>query len=116
MFLICCYNLTGVITAEKHGDNIFLMPMLADLAVEGAIFDANSNAAYITTIFQVVCTMFVNGYFREVAKYCTNRENHKYQSSYDNSLIVKRFIFEFSDCFLPLIYFGWWELDFKLLR
>jgi len=20
------------------------------------------------------------------------------------------------DCFLPLIYFGWWELDFKTLR
>ena len=92
------------------------MPFLADLAVKDAIFDAESNAAYITTIFQVVCTMFVNRYFREVAKFCTDRENHKYQSNYDNSLIVKRFIFEFSDCFLPLIYFGWWELDFKLLR
>jgi hypothetical protein len=31
-------------------------------------------------------------------------------------MIVKRFVFEFFDCFLPLIYFGWYELNFKFLR
>jgi hypothetical protein len=25
-------------------------------------------------------------------------------------------VFEFFDCFLPLMYFGWWELNFKVLR
>lgn len=60
--------------------------------------------------------MILNLQFRKVASWCTERENHKYQSNFENSLIVKRFIFEFFDCFLPLIYFGWWELDFVTLR
>jgi anoctamin-10 len=58
----------------------------------------------------------LNLVFREVATFSTNRENHKYKSSYENSLLVKRFIFEFFDCFLPLMYFGWWEMNFKVLR
>jgi anoctamin-10 len=29
---------------------------------------------------------------------------------------MKRFVFEFFDCFLPLIYFGWYRLNFKMLR
>ena len=48
--------------------------------------------------------------------WCTDRENHKYHSSYENSLILKRFVFEFFDCFFPLIYLGWWDLNFKVLR
>jgi len=60
--------------------------------------------------------MILNGKYRELAKTLTERENHKYQSTYDSSLIIKRFVFEFYDCFLPLIYFGWWELDFAMLR
>jgi len=58
----------------------------------------------------------MNDIFSKIAIYTTDRENHKYQSTYDNSLILKRFVFEFFDCFLPLFYFGWWELNFKMLR
>ena len=90
--------------------------MLADLAAPGGIFDANSNMNYVITVFQVVLTLIFNLNFRKVAAYTTDRENHKYQSRYDNSLIVKRCIFEFSDCFIPLIYLGWWELNFTALR
>jgi len=89
---------------------------LAALATEGAIFDANTYWNFIPTIGQVVCTMLLNQMFSRVATFCTDRENHKYQSDYDNSLTVKRFLFEFFDCFLPLIYFGWWDLNFKVLR
>ena len=60
--------------------------------------------------------MWLNFQFRDVAVWCTDRENHKYQSTYDNSLILKRFVFEFFDCFFPLIYLGWWDLNFKVLR
>lgn len=115
VFLVACYNVTGVITAEKHG-NVFVIPELAALAEEGALLDANSNMGFVTSIVQVVLTLLLNLQFRQIARWCTERENHKYQSSFDNSLIIKRFIFEFFDCFLPLIYFGWWELNFKVLR
>jgi anoctamin-10 len=93
-----------------------VIKFLSDLADKDAIFDADSNAAYITTIGQVICTMILNMSFRKIAIFCTDRENHKYKSSYENSLIVKRFMFEFFDCFLPLIYLGWWDLNFALLR
>lgn len=86
------------------------------MAKEGAIFDANTNWNQIPSVTQTILTMLLNFKFRELARQLTERENHKYQSSFDNSLIIKRFCFEFFDCFLPLMYFGWWELDFKMLR
>lgn len=86
------------------------------MAKPGAIFDAESNMGTVTGIAQTICTMILNGYFREIATWLTDRENHKYQSTYENSLIIKRFAFEFFDCCLPLMYFGWWDLNFKVLR
>jgi len=115
LYLIAAYNVTGVIVPGSKYDD-FVMGPLAALATEGAIFDANTYWNFIPTIGQVVCTMLLNQMFSRVATFCTDRENHKYQSDYDNSLTVKRFLFEFFDCFLPLIYFGWWDLNFKVLR
>ena len=48
-YLIAAYNITGVIKENsKYKD--FVITFLADLAAPGAIFDADSNAAWITTI------------------------------------------------------------------
>ena len=48
-YLIAAYNITGVIKEDsKYKD--FVITCLADLAAPGAIFDADSNAAWITTI------------------------------------------------------------------
>lgn len=115
VYLICMYNLTGVIVEEKW-NSIFYIDFLGDLAKEGGMFDANTNWNFIPSIAQTVLTMLLNSRFRNLSKVLTNRENHKYESTYDNSLIIKRFSFEFFDCFLPLIYLGWYELDFKNLR
>ena len=41
-----------------------MIKYLSDLAEKDAIFDADSNYAYITTIGQVVCTMILNLSFR----------------------------------------------------
>jgi len=49
--LICMNNLNGIITVEKHGDTFFVIPMLADLAAPGALFDADSNMNYVITVF-----------------------------------------------------------------
>jgi anoctamin-10 len=116
VYLVAMYNITGVITAEGKFHSIFYIEWLADFAKEGAIFDAQTNWVLIPTIAQTVITMILNSMFRSFAKQLTERENHKYQSDFDDSLIIKRFSFEFYDCFLPLIYFGWWELNFKMLR
>ena len=63
-----------------------------------------------------MCIRDSNTCFKQVATWCTDRENHKYDQTYQNSMIAKRFVFEFLDCFLPLIYFGIIQRNFKLLR
>lgn len=83
VFLVIFYNLTGIITVEEHGENVFLIPFIAELAAPDGLFDANSNMAYIPSILQVLITMTLNKYFREIAKFATDRENHKYQSNYE---------------------------------
>jgi len=114
-FLVFWYNITGVILPNSKFD-AWLIEDLAALAQADALFDAATSWALIPTIGQVLATQWANKQFRRVAIFTTDRENHKYQSSYENSLIAKRFVFEFCDCFLPLIYLGWYELNFKLLR
>jgi hypothetical protein len=49
VFLVACYNITGVILPDSKHD-VFHIPALADLAAPGAIFDAESNMAYVTSI------------------------------------------------------------------
>lgn len=117
IYLVIMYNLTGVIKPEEGTwKNLFNIRFLSDLCEPDQIFDLNTNWAFIPSIGQTVITMIFNSYFRGCAKWLTDRENHKYQEDYDSSLIIKRFLFEFYDCFLPLIYLGWWERDFKILR
>jgi anoctamin-10 len=60
--------------------------------------------------------MIMNKIFRRVAMYATDRENHRLQSSYNNSLIIKRFVFEFCDCFLYLLYIGIYSLNINMLK
>jgi anoctamin-10 len=60
--------------------------------------------------------MIMNKTFRKVAIFTTERENHRYQTDFNNSLIIKRFAFEFCDFFLYLFYIGLYELNIVLLR
>lgn len=115
IFLWIAYNLTGVITEDGFHDEL-VIPVLADLAKPGEMLDAEGNVAILAGIVQALLTNQLNMVFREIATWLTDRENHKYQSDYDQALILKRFVFEFFDCFFPLIYLGWWDLNFKVLR
>jgi len=59
VFLVACYNITGMILpGSKH--DIFHIEFLADLAKPDALFDAESNMAWVTTIGQIVLTMLLN--------------------------------------------------------
>lgn len=116
IFVVCCFlNLTGVVDAHSHG-GLFHIECLSDLTLEGHIFDINSNMALIPSLLQSVITLIMNLAFRQIAVYATNRENHKYQTTYNNSLIVKRFAFEFVDFYLYLFYIGLYKLDMINLR
>ena len=48
----------------------------------------------------------MNIYFAKIANYTAELENHKTQRAYNNSVFIKRFIFEFTDFQLYLFYIG----------
>jgi hypothetical protein len=51
LYLVAAYNITGVITSDdSKWNSIFYIPWLADMAKEGAIFDVESNMAFIPSI------------------------------------------------------------------
>ena len=82
------------------------MPKLSVLADEGAIFDPEGNMNMVAAIAQAIVTIVMNIYFAKIANYTAELENHKTQRAYNNSVFIKRFIFEFTDFQLYLFYIG----------
>lgn len=103
--IICFLNMTGAIRPENHG-GIFNIPLLSSMADPGAIFDPESNMNILAGIIQAVVTTIMNTVFQKIAKWTTHLENHKSQHKYNHSVFIKRFIFEFTDCHLYLLYIG----------
>jgi len=118
---VCCYvivcflNATGVIRPIHHG-GYFDIPYLSSMADDGAIFDPEGNMNMVVSIGQAILTIIMNIYFRKVALWTADFENHKTQRAYNNSVFIKRFIFEFTDFQLYLFYIGIYQLDIKMLR
>ena len=61
-------------------------------------------------------TLLINTQFRKVAIWTSELENYKTQSSFDYSVFIKRFIFEFTDFQLYLFYIGIYQMHLGLLR
>jgi hypothetical protein len=108
-------NLTGIVDPTRH-HALFQIEMLSDLCKKEAIFDPNSNMALIPTIVQVIISIILDLNFKKVAARATEVENHRTQTDFNNSLIIKRFAFMFCDYFLYLFYIGIYELRIDLLR
>jgi len=70
----------------------------------------------VVSIGQAIATIIMNVQFRKIAHWTADMENHKTQKSYNNSVFIKRFIFEFTDFQLYLFYIGIYQLDIRMLR
>lgn len=118
---ICCLiivaflNATGVIRPDHHG-GFFDIPSLSTLANDGNVFDPESNMNMAVSILQAVVTIVMNMGFKEVALWTASLENHKTQRAFNNSVFIKRFVFEFTDFQLYLFYIGIYQLNIKMLR
>lgn len=53
---------------------------------------------------------------REICEWLTERENHRYLSEKEASIVIKRFLFEAFDCYIALFYIAFYELDVAKLR
>ena len=114
--MILSLNLQGYIRPRERFQP-FYYPRLAALAEEGAVFDAKSSwRCFIPVIIHALCILTLNTLYRSVAKKLTDWENHETKRAYDNSLILKRFLFEAFDCYIVLFYLAFFERDVNRLR
>ncbi|KAL3923734.1 MAG: hypothetical protein SGILL_001484 [Bacillariaceae sp.] len=117
LVMILSLNLQGYIQ-PKHAwvYHPFHFPTLAQYANEGAIFDPESLRCYIPVVLHAVSIFCLNQIYRKVARRLTEFENHMTEESFQNSLILKRFLFECFDCYVALFYLAFYERDVERLR
>jgi hypothetical protein len=113
--MVCFLNINGLFLTPEDG-GVFYIERLSALTYKGAIFDIDTNYGQIPGIIQVILTQILNYLFKLVAMYATDQENHSSNESYDSSLILKRFAFEFLDSFIYLFYVAFYHVDIPLLR
>ena len=70
----------------------------------------------IPTVTHSAIVFVLNNLYSRVAEFLTERENHRSEQAHMNSLILKRFTFEFFDAFLILFYLAFVHLDMEALR
>ncbi|XP_002170516.2 anoctamin-10 isoform X1 [Hydra vulgaris] len=113
--MIISLNLNGYISDDNSPIHIHELGHYAD---PGNIF-ANDNKYYgwlIPTIAHSIVINILNKLYRTVASYCTDFENHKTEQQHNDSLIAKRLLFELFDCYLPLFYIAFYQLDIVSLK
>eukprot|EP01059_Diplonema_ambulator_P005295 TRINITY_DN1503_c2_g2_i1.p1 TRINITY_DN1503_c2_g2~~TRINITY_DN1503_c2_g2_i1.p1 ORF type:complete len:755 (+),score=161.47 TRINITY_DN1503_c2_g2_i1:36-2267(+) len=119
--MILSLNLQGYIDGKIVWEEPLHFPTLGRYAIPGALFDPNQleyfgALAFMPTIIHVVIIMHLNMFYRKVAEWLTNNENHRFEEDHANSLILKRFLFESFDCYISLFYLGFVQQDIKRLR
>jgi len=115
MAMILSLNLNGYIH-DKESPIYFAT--LSHFAEPGGIFAAD-NPYYgwmVPTIGHSLVINLINKLYRSVAEYCTDIENHKTEYHWNSSLTVKRVLFELFDCYLPLFYIAFYQLNIIALR
>ena len=92
-------------------------PLIARLAEPGGIFDAESPVKSIIPIIIRAAVVFaMNSVYSVIAEKLTEFENHETIVSHQNSLILKRILFEAFDAFIILFYLACFERNVTLLR
>ena len=119
--MILSLNLQGYIDGKIMWEEPLYFPSIAQYAAKGAIFDPNQTEyfgiiALIPTMLHVVVIMQLNALYRSVAERLTEWENHRLKEEHENSLILKRFLFESFDCYISLFYLGFVQQDIRKLR
>ena len=111
--LIFSLNLRGYVTPNHQS---LYYSLFSNLSEKGKTFDKNSNASYATTLIHVFVIYFINTLYSNISQQATKRENHLTVESFENSLIIKRFLFETFTTFTDLSYIAFIQFDIKALK
>uniref|UniRef100_A0A8D8RF30 Anoctamin n=1 Tax=Cacopsylla melanoneura TaxID=428564 RepID=A0A8D8RF30_9HEMI len=71
---------------------------------------------YVPSILYAALVYIMNMYYRELANYLTEWENHRTQSQFDRYRITKLVLFEFVNNFMSLFYVAFYIQDLDMLR
>jgi len=124
LVMILSLNLQGYVRPrddrerwQSDHEHPFYYPFFAHLAEDGNLFDAASYwRCYIPVLLHVAVVMSMNMCYRHIAEALTEWENHQTEVEHENSLILKRFLFEAFDAYIILFYLAFFEKDVSKLR
>jgi hypothetical protein len=111
---VCFLNLSGYIL--PHMSSFLEIEFLGKFAEKGRIFDVNSKMNTVITIVHGIVLVYLNGIYRKIAEKTNEWENHRIKSNYENSLIIKRFAFEFFNGFISFFYLAFVIGDLQGLK
>ena len=109
---VCFMNLDGTIT----DDTFLCIPCLHQFSHTGGIFAPDSILVNVLPIFYAQAIAIMNKQFTRVAQFSTNLENHRVKSNYENTIILKRFVFEFMDNYMCFFYIAFVNQNFIMLK
>jgi hypothetical protein len=107
-------NLSASIEPE-HG-SYFEIKYLTELTLKDQMFDKDTYINTVINLLWGLCLSKINGVYEIICLKSTNWENHRVKSTFNNSLIFKRFTFEFFNQFISPFYFGFVIFNMNGLR
>mmetsp|Transcript_35370 Transcript_35370/g.59610 ORF Transcript_35370/g.59610 Transcript_35370/m.59610 type:complete len:709 (-) Transcript_35370:156-2282(-) len=113
--MIASLNLQGYIQG-----GVFFWPVFAQFSAPGGVFNPETCSTLLClapTIIHVVSIVILNQViWRTIATALTGWENHRTEAPHENSLILKRFLFEAFDGYISLFYLAFYELSALKVR
>ncbi|KAG0282987.1 Anoctamin-7, partial [Linnemannia gamsii] len=65
-----------------------------------------------TAMLNLVVIIILGEIWCRVAEWLTDKENHKYTDAYEDSLIIKRYLFDFANMYATLFYYAFFKAPF----
>lgn len=97
----------------------FIM-MLASFWIEDLIRNVDSEwtptLLLVPSVLYTALVYIVNVYYRKLATWLTEWENHRTQSQFDRHRVTKLVLFEFVNNFMALFYIAFYIQDMEMLR
>jgi len=125
VIMVISLNVQGYISQEDQerwdpsGEDAhpLYFPWFASLADEGGIFDTNSYwKSMIPALLRAVAVATMNKQYSKIAEQLSEWENHETLVDHENSLILKRLLFETFDAYIILFYLAIYERNITMLR
>ncbi|KAG0240858.1 Anoctamin-7 [Actinomortierella wolfii] len=89
--------------------NVWLRTRQREKALAGESALNSTAVTVITAVLNLVVIVLLGTIYAKVAKILTDAENHKRRTQYEDSLILKRFLFDFVNFYSALFYIAYFK-------